>query len=143
MFTQILVALKFGPASIHALKNALELARLNDANLHIFHALDYSFQETEADDPEFVEVKKNTEALYAEQIEPLLGATPKVTFKYQPADPALHICKLAHVLPADLIVLGCHQLSEKISMGRLDYVGVTILENAPCPVMLVPYLSEG
>jgi hypothetical protein len=24
-------------------------------------------------------------------------------------------------------------------MGRLDYVGVTILENAPCPVMLVPY----
>jgi nucleotide-binding universal stress UspA family protein len=44
-------------------------------------------------------------------------------------------------LPADLIVLGCHQLTEKISMGRLDYVGVTILEKAPCPVMLVPYLE--
>jgi nucleotide-binding universal stress UspA family protein len=57
MFNQILVALKFGPASIHALKKALELARI----------------------------------------------------------------------------------SEKISMGRLDYVGVTILENSPCPVMLVPY----
>ena len=143
MFNQILVALKFGPASIHALKNALELAKLNDASLHIFHALDYSFQETEADDPEFVEVKKKTEALYAEQIEPLLGAMPNVTFKCQPADPALHICKLAHMLPADLIVLGCHQLSEKISMGRLDYVGVTILENAPCPVMLVPYVDGG
>jgi len=23
-------------------------------------------------------------------------------------------------------------------MGRIDYIGMTILENAPCPVMLVP-----
>ena len=142
MFKKILVALKFGPASIHALKKALELARINQARLHIFHALDYSFQETEADDPAFVEIKKKTEALYAKEIEPLLGSLPDVTFKCQPADPALHVCKLAHTLPADLIVLGCHQLSEKISMGRLDYVGVTILENAPCPVMLVPYSGK-
>jgi nucleotide-binding universal stress UspA family protein len=139
MFNQILVALKFGPAGIHALKKALELARVNDANLLIFHAQDYSFQDTEENDPEFVEIKKKTEALYADEIEPLLGSLANVTFKSQPADPALHICKLAHMLPADLIVLGCHQISEKISMGRLDYIGVTILEKAPCPVMLVPF----
>jgi nucleotide-binding universal stress UspA family protein len=141
MFNQILVALKFGPASIHALKKALELARLNEASLHIFHALDYSFQETEENDPEFVEIKKKTDSLYARDVAPLLGSLPNVTFNCQPADPALHVCKLAHMLPADLIVVGCHQLSEKISMGRLDYVGVTILENAPCPVMLVPYVE--
>ena len=139
MFNQILVALKFGPAGIHALKKALEIARSNQARLHIFHALDYSFQETEENDPEFVEVKKKTNALYEKEIAPLLGSQPNVTFQSQPADPAMQVCKLAHMLPADLIVLGCHQLSEKISMGRLDYVGVTILENAPCPVMLVPY----
>ena len=139
MFNQILVALKFGPASIHALKKALELARMNEASLHIFHALDYSFQETEADDPEFVEIKREADTLYAKEIEPLVGSLPNVTFKCQPADPALHVCKLAHMIPADLIVMGCHQLSEKISMGRLDYVGVTIMEKAPCPVMLVPY----
>ena len=143
MFNQILVALKFGPAGIHALKKALEIAQSNQASLHIFHALDYSFQETEANDPEFVEIKKNTDALYAKEIAPLLGSQPNVTFQSQPADPAMQICKLAHMLPADLIVLGCHQLSEKISMGRLDYVGVTILENAPCPVMLVPYGKSG
>jgi nucleotide-binding universal stress UspA family protein len=68
-----------------------------------------------------------------------LGQLKNVSFKSQPADPALRVCKLAHELPADLIVLGCHQLSEKISMGRLDYVGVTILEKSPCPVLLVPY----
>jgi nucleotide-binding universal stress UspA family protein len=63
-------------------------------------------------------------------------------FKCRPGDPALEVCKLARRLPADLIVLGCHQLSEKMSMGRLDYVGITILEKAPCPVMLVPYTGE-
>ena len=141
MFKQILVALKFGPASIHALKKALELAQVNDANLHIFHAQDYSFQDTNEDDPEFVEIKKKTEALYTNEIEPLLGPMKNVTFKSQPADPALQVCKLAHTLPADLIVLGCHQLSEKIAMGRLDYVGVTILEKAPCPVLLVPFVG--
>ena len=73
MFNQILVALKFGPASIHALKKALELALLNEASLHIFHALDYSFQETEANDPEFLEIKKKTDSLYAKEIEPRWG----------------------------------------------------------------------
>jgi nucleotide-binding universal stress UspA family protein len=141
MFNQILVALKFGPASIFALKKALELARENAADLHIFHALDYSFQDTDENDPAFVEIKNRTKTRYRDEVEPLLGKLENVTFKSHPADPALHVCKLAHQLPADLIVLGCHQLAEKISMGRLDYVGVTILENAPCPVMLVPFVG--
>jgi nucleotide-binding universal stress UspA family protein len=139
MFDQILVALKFGPASIHALKRALEIARANDAHLHIFHAMDYSFQNKAEDDPEFAKLKQNTEIRYRKEVEPLIGQSKNVTFNSQPADPALQVCRLAHDLPADLIVLGCHQLSEKISMGRLDYVGVTILEKSPCPVMLVPY----
>ena len=115
---------------------------MNDAGLHIFHALDYSFQNTDENDPEFIAVKEETETCFKNEIEPLLGHTRNVTFNSRPADPALHVCKLAHTLPADLIVLGCHQLSEKISMGRLDYVGVTILEKAPCPVMLVPYFRK-
>ena len=142
MFKQILVALKFGPASIFALEKGLEIARLNDAGLHIFHALDYSLQNTDENNPKYVAIKKEAENRYKADIEPLLGQLRNVTFNSQPADPALQVCKLARTLPADLIVLGCHQLSEKISMGRLDYVGVTILENAPCPVMLVPYSGK-
>lgn len=141
MFNQILVALKFGSAGIYAFKKALELARANNAKLHIFHALDYTYQNTDENDPEFARIKEETEASYRSEVEPLLNQLQNVTFTSRPADPALHVCKLAHELPADLIVLGCHQLSEKISMGRLDYVGVTILENAPCPVMLVPYIG--
>lgn len=142
MFNQILVALKFGPASMHALKKALEIKHAYDANLHIFHAMDYSFQDTAETDPELADLKQRTERRYRKEIEPLVGQLKNVTFNSRPADPALHVCKLAHKLPADLIVLGCHQLTEKISMGRLDYVGVTILEKSPCPVLLVPYSAE-
>ena len=143
MFNQILVALKFGPASIYALKKALDLAKADDIKLHIFHALDYTYQNTDEDDPELSEARKIAESRYKSEVEPLLDNLNNVTFECRPADPALHVCKLAHTLPADLIVLGCHQLTEKISMGRLDYVGVTILENAPCPVMLVPFAGDG
>ncbi|MCP4630091.1 MAG: universal stress protein, partial [bacterium] len=58
MFNQILVALKFGSASIYALKKALDLAQANDANLHIFHALDYTYQNADENDPELAEVRR-------------------------------------------------------------------------------------
>ena len=132
------MALKFGPASIYALNKSLELARQNDAELHIFHAMDYLLQERDENDPEFVEIKKETELRYKNEIEPLIGDLNKVSFKCLPADPALEVCKLARNMQTDLIILGCHQLTEKMCMGRIDYVGMTILEKAPCPVMLVP-----
>ena len=64
-----------------------------------------------------------------------------MSFKYMPADPALEVCNQAIQINADLIILGCHQLPQKMPLGRVDYIGITILEKAPCPVMLVP-LSE-
>jgi nucleotide-binding universal stress UspA family protein len=45
---------------------------------------------------------------------------------------------MARELNVDLIILGCHQLPEKMCLGRVDYIGMTILEKAPCPVLLVP-----
>jgi len=116
----------------------LELARQNDAELHIFHALDYLLQETDENDPKLVEIRDETERRYQTEIEPLLSNLRNISFKCRPADPALEACKLARDIQADLLVLGCHSHKEKMCMGRIDYVGMTILENAPCPVMLVP-----
>jgi nucleotide-binding universal stress UspA family protein len=138
MFKRILVALKFGPASMFALKKSLELARQNEAVLHIFHALDYSMTDMDKSDPRYIGVKKEAEQRYEAEIVPLLGDLKNVTFECQPADPAMAVCKQAIQFNADLVVLGCHQQLEKMCLGRLDYVGVTILEKAPCPVMLVP-----
>ena len=139
MFEQILVALKFGPASMQALTKGMAIARLNNAELHIFHALDYRLQDLDKSDPKLLEVQPETERRFKSEVEPLIVSLKNVSFKCLPADPAMEVCKMARNIKADLIVLGCHQLKEKMGMGRIDYVGMTILEKAPCPVMLVPF----
>ena len=138
MFNQILMALKFGAASEFALVKGIELARLHDAELHIFHALDFTLNELEEDDPKRVKVVEDAQQQYAAKIKPLLADFEKRSFICLPADPALKTCKMARELNVDLIILGCHQLPEKMCLGRVDYIGMTILEKAPCPVMLVP-----
>ena len=138
MFNRILMALKFGAASEFALVKGVELARVHDAVLHIFHALDYTLNELEEDDPKRVRGIEDAQKQYDSRIKPLLVDFEKASFTCLPADPALTTCKMAREMNADLIILGCHQLPEKMCLGRVDYVGMTILEKAPCPVMLVP-----
>jgi nucleotide-binding universal stress UspA family protein len=138
MFNRILMALKFGAAAEFALVKGIELAQAHDAELHIFHALDYMLTELEQDDPKRVKVVADVEQQYASKIKPLLEGLEKVSFRCLPSDPALEVCKMARDINADLIILGCHQLPEKMCLGRVDYVGMTILEKAPCAILLVP-----
>ena len=139
MFNRILMALKFAPASEFALVKGVELAKAHHAELHIFHAMDYALAELDESDSRLQEERTEAKKYYLENIKPLVEDLDNVTYKCMPADPALEVCKQAIQLNADLIVLGCHQLPEKISLGRIDYVGITILEKAPCPVILVPF----
>ena len=138
MFNQILMALKFGVASEFALVKGIELAKTHDAELHIFHALDFTLNELEEDDPKRVKMVEDAHQQYDQKIKPLLADFEKGFFICLPADPAMKTCKIARDLNMDLIILGCHQLPEKMCLGRIDYIGMTILEKAPCPVMLVP-----
>jgi len=138
MFKRILVALKFTPVSRTALEKGIEIARENGAELYIFHALDFRLQELGASDPRRVEIFQATQHRYESEVKPLLNGSNNATFWCQPADPAMEICKLARHNNCDLIILGSHQQPEKMCMGRINYVGITILEKAPCPVMLVP-----
>jgi len=138
MFKRILVALKFTPACQNALAKGVEIARDHGAELHIFHALDFRLQELDVSDPKRVEISRATQRRYDTEVKPLLNGSNRATFGCQPADPAMEICKLARHHNYDLIILGSHQQPEKMTLGRIDYVGNTILEKAPCPVMLVP-----
>jgi nucleotide-binding universal stress UspA family protein len=138
MFKRILVALKFTPASRSVLEKSIEIARDHGAELHIFHALDYRLQTLDCSDPKLQEINKETKDRFETEVKPLLGDRNHVTFGCLPADPALEICKIAKHHKSDLIILGSHQESEKMNLGRVDYVGMTILEKASCPVMLVP-----
>ena len=138
MFNRIIMALKFTSASKYALEKGIGLAKNYGADLHIFHALDYSLKNLEETDPLLIEKTNEAEQRFNKEIKPLLGDWTDFTFECCPADPALEICKLAKKKEADLIIVGCHQLMEKSCIGRIDYVGMTILEMASCPVLLVP-----
>jgi nucleotide-binding universal stress UspA family protein len=132
------MAFKFGAAAEFALVKAIELAQAHAAELHIFHALDYMLTDLDKDDLKRAKVVDDAEQQYASKIKPLLGELGKVSFTCLPSDPALAVCKMARDINADLIILGCHQLPEKMSLGRVDYIGMTILEKAPCAILLVP-----
>lgn len=138
MFKRILIAYKFTPAGRKALKKGLELANEHGATLHIFHALDYRLKALDESSPELSEISEETKHRFNTEMEPFENACNNVTFGCLPADPALEVCKIARHDKADLIILGSHQPPEQKYFGRIDYVGITILEKAPCPVMLVP-----
>ena len=139
MFNNILSALKFSNAGIIALKTAAQLAHAHQARLYIFHALNYRLTGIDPGNPEVIALQQAAEKRYETEIKPLAALANLSSFICMPADPAMAACKIAQELAVDLIVLGCHQPSENVGLGRVDYVGMTILEKAPCPVLLVPY----
>ena len=138
MFKDILIALKFSPAGLHAFKTALRLARSYDAQLHVFHALDYHLKNLDQNDPKLYEALKLVDDQIKTNLYPHLLEKEKIFIDYSPADPALEACRMARKIPADLVVVGCHHTHRELSLGRVDYVGMTILEKAPCAVMLIP-----
>ena len=138
MFNKIILAFKFSPACRTALEKAIQLSILNDAELRIIHALDYRLKKRNQSDPELIEITRQMEHKFETEIKPLIDDFPNFKFESSPNHPGLEICKIAHQIQADLILLGCHDEPGRPTLARLDYVGVTILEKAPCPVMLVP-----
>ena len=141
MFRKIILAFKFSSACRSALEKSIQIAVGNDAELLIFHALDYRLQEKSHQDPELVRINEQMRHKFETEIKPYLADFTNFQFGYSPTDPGMEICKIARYVNADLIILGSHQRPKKTSLGRLDYVGITIFENAPCPVMLVPHYN--
>jgi nucleotide-binding universal stress UspA family protein len=72
------------------------------------------------------------------EIKPYLSDFTNFKFGYSPTDPGLEICRIARQIKADLILIGSHDNPNKPKIARIDYVGMTILEKAPCAVMLIP-----
>ncbi|UCF93897.1 MAG: universal stress protein [Desulfobacterales bacterium] len=139
MFDRILLAFKFTAAGRLALDKAVQLAKEHGSELRIFHALDYRLKELDRSDPKLTEIIAQTEDRFESELKPLLNGFDNAQFGCSPADPAMEVCKIARYVNADLIIVGSHQLPEKTCLARVDYVGMTILEKAPCPVMLVPH----
>jgi nucleotide-binding universal stress UspA family protein len=139
MFKTILVAFKFSKGGMLALETGAKLAREQHADLYVFHALDYRLRRLNPTDPALVENKTIFEKRFQTEALPCIDDACSMDFHCLPDDPAMGICKAAIKVKADLIILGEHQNAEGISLGRLDYIGMTVVEKAPCPVMIVPF----
>ena len=142
MFNRILVAFKFTPAGKQALAKAVELAREYGSELVVFHALDFALQRLHPHDPKIADLASRAAKKIARLIGAVDGHADKIVYCCRPADPALGTCREAATVGAHMIVLGAHKDPRRASLARLDYVGQTILEKAPCPVMLVPHPAE-
>jgi nucleotide-binding universal stress UspA family protein len=140
MFKKILVALKFSPGGLHALHAAADLARTSGAELVVFNALDYHLKALCETDPRCTAAVEEAHARFTAEAEPFLAGLDRVSFICRPADPSVEFCRLARDTGADLAVFGCHQ-RPGLAKSRIDYTGMTILETAPCAVMLVPYVD--
>jgi nucleotide-binding universal stress UspA family protein len=141
MFGKILVALKFSPSGLNAIDLAVRLSQAHGARLYVFHALDYHFKDLDDADPKMNAVLTVVRQRIEVDLTPRLAGTSAVAIDYFPADPALEVCRIAGNIGADLIVVGCHQPHRRYSLGRVDYIGMTILEKAPCAVLLVPLIE--
>jgi nucleotide-binding universal stress UspA family protein len=140
MFGKILVALKFSPSGLNAIDLAVRLSQAHGARLHVFHALDYRLKDMNNADPKMTEILTTVRQRIEADLTPRLAGTSEVAIDYFPADPAMEVCRIAGNIGADLIVVGCHQPNRRYSLGRVDYIGMTILEKAPCAVLLVPLI---
>jgi nucleotide-binding universal stress UspA family protein len=138
MFRKIILAFKFSSSCRSALEKAIQLSMKNDAELLIFHALDYRLKDIDQQDLKLIKMTQEMKQKFETEVKPHLTDFPKFQFGFLPTDPGLEICKIARRTQADLIVVGCHDEPGRKNITRLDYVGMTILEKAPCPIMLVP-----
>jgi nucleotide-binding universal stress UspA family protein len=100
--------------------------------------LDYRLQKKDNQDPELIRIIEQMKHRFETEIRPYLAEFTNFQFGYSPTDPGLEICKIARQTKADLILVGCHDAPNRQNITRLDYAGMTILEKAPCPVLLVP-----
>lgn len=142
MFAKILVALKFSPSGLNAFDLAVRLSKAHGARLHVFHALDYHFKDMHDGDPKMNAILTAVRQRIEADLAPRLAGASVAAIDYFPADPALEVCRIAANIGADLIVVGCHQPHRRYSLGRVDYIGMTILEKAPCAVLLVPLIER-
>jgi nucleotide-binding universal stress UspA family protein len=136
MFKTILASLKFNATGQEVLSFAARLAKDQGAALHVLHTLDYHLVERGEDDLELVAACRSAEDHFAQMYGQLSERPAEMRFHCMAGVPAMAACRLARDLPADLLLLGCHQGDRCLS--RVDYTGMTVLDKAPCPVLVVP-----
>jgi len=146
MIQKILCPTDFSENSEHALKYALALATLSQADLQLIHVVEpitYP-QSTEFFEPvlDEVELMMKMEAAYQKQLEDKVAALkeeyPKLTGKLVTGNTFLEIIQAARDDEVDMIVMGTHGRTG-LAHVLIGSVAERVVREAPCPVLTVKH----
>ncbi len=136
MFKRILLAIDGTAQSARIVATAGELARCNDAQLHVVCAVDRAFAMPRQDALEYPPAEHEQHEAQAlvddavAQLQPCVASGAVVV-----GDPARAILREAERLECDLIVIG-HRHLGRIERLLDPSVGQRVIERAPCPVLV-------
>ena len=144
MYQKILVAIDQGEMGKHVLDEALNLAKSNNASLHLLRVLSYEDPHApglkEKGTPEYerrwdVFVADN-QALMQTHLAAVTAAGLSAEYSLVPGKPGRVICDQALSLGVDAIVLGRRELSG-LQEFILGSVSNYVVHSAPCSVLIV------
>ncbi|MBB4864440.1 nucleotide-binding universal stress UspA family protein [Pseudomonas nitritireducens] len=136
MFKRILLAIDGAAQSPRIIASAAELARCNDAQVHVVCAVDRAFAMPRQDALEYPPAEQEQHEAQAlvdnavAQLQPCVASGAVVA-----GDPARTILREAERLACDLIVIG-HRHLGRIERLLDPSVGQRVIERAPCPVLV-------
>jgi len=143
---KILCPTDFSENSEHALKYALALATLSQADLQLFHVVEpitYP-QSTEFFEPvlDEVELMMKMETAFQQQLEDqvttLKAQYPKIKGKLVTGNTFLEIIQAARDDDVDMIVMGTHGRTG-LAHVLIGSVAERVVRDAPCPVLTVKH----
>jgi len=146
MIKKILCPTDFSENSEHALKYALTLATLSQAERRLFHVVEpitYP-QSTELFEPvlDEVELMMKMEAAFQTQLEDQVSALKdeysKITGKIVTGNTFLAIIQAARDESVDIIVMGTHGRTG-LAHVLIGSVAEKVVREAPCPVLTVKH----
>ncbi len=143
---KILCPTDFSENSKHAMKYALTLAALSQAELELFHVVEpitYP-QSTELFEPvlDEVELTMKMGAAFQKQLEDQVAALkeeyPKIEGKIVTGNTFLEIIQVARDENVDMIVMGTHGRTG-LAHVLIGSVAEKVVREAPCPVLTVKH----
>jgi nucleotide-binding universal stress UspA family protein len=143
---KILCPTDFSENSEHAMKYALALATLSQAQLELFHVVEpISYpQSTKLFEPvlDEVEITMKMEAAFQKQLEDQVIALkeeyPKITGRLVTGNTFLEILQAARDDDVDMIVMGTHGRTG-LAHVLIGSVAERVVREAPCPVLTVKH----
>jgi len=133
-FTEILSCVDFLPASLQSAEYALALAELDHARVTLLNVLTDDANASESIDEGDIDVREHLDAIRG-AAHSSHGVEAVLT-----GEPGPEIIGFANRVGSDLIVVGAH--SGTLPGRKLGATTAHVIAHAPCPVLIVPVLSD-